>query len=103
MTDVTLMVNNQKLNVHKNILASQSEYFDKMFTSNFKEQNQDKIEINIDNLNYETLKTFVQFFYTSTLNITESNVQVNIFFLFITCYILYSDTFTCQILVLSFV
>ncbi|XP_029341325.1 kelch-like protein 28 [Acyrthosiphon pisum] len=46
--DVSLVVNNQKLNAHKNVLASNSVYFDRMFDSYFKERLQDKIEININ-------------------------------------------------------
>lgn len=74
------MVNNQKLNAHKNVLASNSDYFDRMFTSSFKERDQDKIEINITDFSYETLKALIEFFYTSTLIITEFNVQVNVVF-----------------------
>lgn len=68
------------LNAHKNILAINSDYFDRMFTSSFKERNQDKIEINITDVSYETLKTLIDFFYTSKLVITELNVQVIIIF-----------------------
>jgi kelch-like protein 2/3 len=70
------MVNNQKLTAHKNVLASNSDYFDRMFTSNFIERDQDKVEINITDLSYETLSTLIGFFYTSVLIITEHNVQV---------------------------
>lgn len=70
------MVNNQKISVHKSILASNSDYFDRMFTSSFKERDQDKIEINIIDVSYETLTTLIKFFYTSSLTITELNVQV---------------------------
>jgi len=74
--DVSLVVNNQKLNAHKNVLASNSEYFDRMFASYFKERFQDKIEINITDVSFEILSTLVQFFYTSEIYITENNVQV---------------------------
>lgn len=74
--DVTLIVDNQKLRAHKNILALNSDYFDRMFTSSFKERYQDKIEINITDVSYETLETLIGYFYNSTLNITELNVQV---------------------------
>lgn len=74
--DVTLIVDNKKLSAHKSVLASSSDYFDRMFTSSFKERDQDKIEINITDVSFETLSTLVDFFYTSTLVITEHNVQV---------------------------
>lgn len=73
--DVSLVVNNQKLNAHKNVLASNSDYFDRMFDSYFKERFQDKIEINITDVSFEILSTLVQFFYTSEIYITENNVQ----------------------------
>lgn len=54
-----------------------------MFTSSFKERDQDKIEINIIDVSYETLKTLIGYFYSSVLIITEHNVQViMIFYLF---------------------
>lgn len=53
-----------------------SDYFDTMFTSGFKEQNQSEVKINIPDINYETLKTLIIFFYNSSLTITEKNVQV---------------------------
>jgi len=78
--DITLVVNNQKLNAHKSVLASNSDYFDRMFTSNFKERDQDNVEINITDFSFETLEAIIGFFYTSTLTITELNVQVNVHF-----------------------
>lgn len=84
--DVSLVVNNQKLNAHKNVLASNSAYFDRMFDSYFKERFQDKIEINITDVSFEILSTLVQFFYTSEIYITENNVQV-IFILYIIVYL----------------
>lgn len=74
--DVTLIVNNQPLCAHKKVLASNSDYFDRMFTSSFKERYQDEIELNITDLSFETLSTLIEFFYTSKLTITELNVQV---------------------------
>lgn len=74
--DITLLVNNQILTAHKNVLVSNSDYFDRMFSSSFKERDQDKVEINIIDVSYETLNTLIGFFYTSVLVITEHNVQV---------------------------
>jgi len=84
--DVSLVVNNQKLNAHKIVLASNSDYFDRMFDSHFKERFQDKIEINITDVSFEILSTLVQFFYTSEIYITENNVQV-IFIMYIIVYL----------------
>ena len=84
--DVSLVVNNQKLNAHKNVLASNSVYFDRMFDSYFKERLQDKIEININDVSFDILSALVQFFYTSEIYITENNVQV-MFILYIIVYL----------------
>ncbi|XP_029341272.1 kelch-like protein 3 [Acyrthosiphon pisum] len=73
--DVSLVVNNQKINAHRNVLASNSDYFDRMLDGYFKERFQDKIEINIADVSFEILSTLVQFFYTSEIYITENNVQ----------------------------
>lgn len=74
--DVSLIVNNQNLNAHKAVLASKSDYFDRMFDSHFKERFEDKIEININDVSFEILSALVNFFYTSEIYITENNVQV---------------------------
>jgi len=75
-------VNNQKLSVHKKVLASNSDYFDRMFTSSFKERDLDKVEINITDVSYETLNSIIVFFYSSKLVITELNVQVILQFMY---------------------
>lgn len=86
--DVTLVVDNQKINAHKNVLASRCDYFDRMFASHFKERYQDKIEINVHDVSFEILSTLVEFFYTSEIYITENNVQVgNNYFVLITFYV----------------
>jgi len=75
-SDVTLIFNNQKLSAHKEVLASNCDYFDRMFTSSFKEQDQDTFEINFTSVSYETLNSLIVYFYSSKLVITELNVQV---------------------------
>lgn len=80
------------MNAHKDVLASNSDYFDRMFTSSFKERNQDKIEINISDVSYETLNTIIMFFYNTKLTITEHNVQVIVIF-----YILLFYLYICEV------
>lgn len=75
------------MNAHKDVLASNSDYFDRMFTSSFKERNQDKIEINISDVSYETLNTIIMFFYNTKLTITEHNVQVIVIFYILLFYL----------------
>lgn len=45
MSDVVLMVEDQKFHVHRNVLALWSPVFEKMFTSNFKEKNKGEIRL----------------------------------------------------------
>ncbi|XP_025199504.1 kelch-like protein 3 [Melanaphis sacchari] len=73
--DISLVVNNQKLNAHKAVLSANSAYFNKMFDSDFKERFQDKIEITITDISFDILSSLVQFIYTSEIYITENNVQ----------------------------
>jgi len=79
-SDVILVVGDQSLVAHKDILALNCEYFNIMFTSCFKEKKQDVVKITIDFFSFETLKVLIEYFYTSTLKLTEHNVQVNIIF-----------------------
>jgi len=59
-------------------LASNSVYFERMFAGSFKEQNEDKIQINMTSFSYKTMKLLIKLFYTSKLVITELNVQVSV-------------------------
>lgn len=45
MSDVVLIVEDQKFHVHRNVLALWSPVFEKMFTSNFKEKNKGEIRL----------------------------------------------------------
>lgn len=45
LSDVVLVVEDQKFHVHRSILAFWSPVFEKMFTSNFKEKNDDEIPL----------------------------------------------------------
>jgi hypothetical protein len=42
---VIFLVQKNKIHAHKNILAARSQKFEKMFTGNFKESNQQMVEI----------------------------------------------------------
>ena len=45
LSDVILLVEDQKFHVHRSILAFWSPVFEKMFTSGFKEKNNDEIPL----------------------------------------------------------
>lgn len=45
MSDVVLIVEDQKFHVHRNVLALWSPVFEKMFTSNFREKNKEEIRL----------------------------------------------------------
>ena len=45
MSSITLVVEGQKLHVHREILAAWSPVFKSMFVHNFKEKNMDEIEL----------------------------------------------------------
>lgn len=62
------------IKAHKLVLASASPYFKAMFAGGFKE-NRNCDEIFIDHINDFTLKTIIDFIYTSQLVIKENNVQ----------------------------
>lgn len=73
MCDVILQVEDEELFCHKCVLASLSTYFRAMFNSELAESKQTKIMLN--ELDSNTVKSIVEYAYTSCLNINESNVQ----------------------------
>jgi hypothetical protein len=62
------------IKTHKIVLASSTPYFKAMLAGGFRENN-DCETITIDNLNYSTLETLIDFIYTSRIVIRETNVQ----------------------------
>lgn len=73
LCDVALIVENRKLSAHKVILAATIPYFRGMFTLDLMEANMK--EINIEDMNYETVDALLSFAYTGELRISTSNVQ----------------------------
>lgn len=61
MSDVVLVVEDQKLHVHRNVLALWSPVFEKMFTSNFKEKS--KGEIRLPGKQAESVKALLSMIY----------------------------------------
>lgn len=60
---------------HKVLLAANSEYFNIMFNSGFKEATES--EIRIQELDPHVLKLLIDFIYTSELIVNEQYVQVS--------------------------
>ncbi|XP_023348300.1 kelch-like protein 22 [Eurytemora carolleeae] len=69
LSDITLVVGQEKLKAHKLILATQSDFFKGLF------RNEKKDEVTIDICSYSTLSTILKYFYTGSSEITIENVQ----------------------------
>lgn len=79
--DVTLKsTDGDEIHAHKCVLASQSEYFERMFVGGFREATQDVIQMN--NISSVILNNIIDFMYTGVLvKIEKNNVLVMIFFI----------------------
>jgi len=77
--DVTLKsADGKELHAHKCVLASQSEYFERMFIGGFRETTQDVIQIN--DISGDVLNNIIDFMYTGVLvKIEQDNVEVMIY------------------------
>ena len=73
LCDVTLVAENVEIPAHKIVLASSSDYFWSMFTTNFKEKETSRIPIR--GVKPFILKLLVEYSYTSKILITEDNVE----------------------------
>lgn len=75
LCDVTLMCNNKqiRINAHRVILSSASDYFYAMFTNNLAESFKNEIEIN-EIVDGHALKSLVDFIYTGKIELNDSNV-----------------------------
>lgn len=71
-TDTTLKVGDLVLRVHRIILCACSPYFDKMLTSNFREQSYEVIEL--PHLSSEAVDKLITFFYTGFLKVDHESV-----------------------------
>lgn len=80
MCDVTLKteIDGEEIHAHRCVIASNSEYFEKMFVGGFKESNQKLIII--EGIDHTTLRHLIDFMYSGKLvAIDAENVEVMIF------------------------
>ena len=73
LCDVTITVGGRKIHAHKNVLSATCPYFEKMFTGGLSESNQS--EVTIREVDEEAMETLIDFCYTSSIEVEESNVQ----------------------------
>lgn len=76
MCDLTVKIGKKCIHAHKIVLASSSDYFDKLLTGGFKETNKKKI--NIEGIEATAFELIVDYIYTSQLKLTDHNVQVKL-------------------------
>lgn len=73
LCDVTLVCKNDiKIKAHRIILSSVSDYFRAMFTNNLSESF--KTEIEMTNMDGNALKQLVNFIYSGTIDLNDSNI-----------------------------
>ena len=71
--DITICCENVEVQCHKIVLASFSPYFQAMFSVDLKESQQDKITIK--GVEADMIKVLIDYAYTSSVQITKTNVQ----------------------------
>ena len=73
--DVTFVVEGQPVPAHRLILASQSDYFDRLFYGKMKEANSSD-EIPLPNVPLEAFKLLLEFMYSGCLDYDNQPLQV---------------------------
>uniref|UniRef100_A0A8C8J314 Kelch-like protein 3 n=1 Tax=Oncorhynchus tshawytscha TaxID=74940 RepID=A0A8C8J314_ONCTS len=74
LCDVLLVAGNIEVPAHKLVLASCSPYFCAMFTGDMSESKAQQVEIR--DVDGQTLRKLVDYIYTAEIEVTENNVQV---------------------------
>ena len=72
--DVTLVINEHEFPAHRIVLAAGSPYFSAMFRNDHIESTQARVSLK--DIDASSLESLISFLYSSTLVITESNVQM---------------------------
>lgn len=73
LCDVVLVVDEEEIKAHRVVLAANSAYFYSMFTTDMCESVQERICLK--GIEFEAVELLVNFCYTSSIKITEKNVQ----------------------------
>ena len=73
--DITLLIGRQKqpIKAHRVILASASDYFRAMFSTDFKEGKQSKVELPTTDI--ATMNSLVDFVYTGKIKVNNNNIE----------------------------
>lgn len=75
LSDVTITIEDKNIEAHKSILAARSPVFHAMFSSNMKENNEDKV--NIEDIDYNVMEEMLYFIYCGTVrNINEFKIPL---------------------------
>lgn len=77
-SDVTLVVNSQRFNGHKVILAARSQYFRALLFGGLKESNQNEIELKEPTL--PAFKSLLKYIYTGHMSLTNQREEVKSLF-----------------------
>ncbi|CAL2047088.1 unnamed protein product [Caenorhabditis brenneri] len=72
-TDAILVVNGKKLHVNKALLSYHSDYFNKLFNSEFKEKSME--EIPIEDVKFEDFATVLSLIHEKALEINKGNAE----------------------------
>lgn len=74
LTDVVLCIDNNKIHVHRLVLEMASKYFERMFATEMKESKSK--EVQLKEIDLETLKSLIKFAYTHTVESKKINVKL---------------------------
>ena len=75
-TDITFLVQGVRVTAHRLILASQTEYFDRLLFGEMREAHEDEIQLS-DVENVEAFQLLMQYAYSGCVDIQNGDIQVN--------------------------
>ena len=75
LCDIVLVVGNEKVHAHRNVLVAGSDYFRTLFLGPFNESSKAEIDLTSTTSDFPTFETCVQFLYTGEIDIDRGNLE----------------------------
>ena len=75
LCDIVLIVGNEKVHAHRNVLVAGSDYFKTLFLGPFDESSKAEVDLSSTISDFPTFETIIKFLYTGEIDIERDNLE----------------------------